>query len=91
MSITNVFHVLPKVAPFAKFLEKCISMHISDQGFRMHIIDLSAFIVLIIKFALAGTECAEVTALFSESMFAHSAALSRNVLSPGSFCKLCER
>lgn len=91
MYVTNVFHVLAKVAPFAKFLEKCISMHISNQGFRMHIIDLSAFIVLIIKFALAGTERAEVTALFSKSMSAHSAALSRNVLSPGRLCQLCER
>lgn len=91
MYITKIFHVLAMVGAFTKCLEKCILAHINNQGFMMYTIDLSAFIELLIKFSLARTECAVVTALFSKSTFAHGAALSRNLLSPGRFCDICER
>lgn len=66
MYITNIFDVLALITPFTKCLEKCILVHINKDG-----LNLSAFIVLLIKFSLARTECAAVTALFSKSIFAH--------------------
>lgn len=90
MQITNISHVLATIAPFTKCLEKCISVHINNQGFMMYTRDLSAFIVSLIKFSLARTERAAVTALFCKSMFAHDAALSRNLLYPGRFGNICE-
>lgn len=74
------------ITPFTKCLEKCVSVHINKDG-----LNLSAFIVLLLKFSLARTECAVVAALFSKSTFAHGAARSRNLLSPGRLCDICER
>lgn len=79
MCITNILDVLALITPFTKCLEKCILVHINKDG-----LNLTAFIVLVIKFSLARAECAAVTALFSKSIFAHGAAWSRNLLSPAS-------
>lgn len=91
MYSTIIFHVLAMFAPFQKCLEKGILVHINNQGFMTYAIDLSAFIVLLTKSSLTRTVRAVVTALFSKSMFARSAALSRNLLSPGTFGNTCER
>lgn len=86
MYITNIFNVLAVITPFKKCLEKCILVHINKDG-----LNLSTFIVLLIKFSLARTECAVVTAPFSKSISAHGAPRSRNLLSPGRLCNICER